>query len=300
MSFEEPWRLAPAGRRPLALLVAYVLAQRSRRKYALRFTSVDLLASVAPRRPGWQRHISAALMLAAVLALVVGFAGRRATKKVAAPARHDHARDRHVGFDGRDRRRAEPARRRRGRGPALRRRAARGPEGRAAVVRHQRARRVVRRRPTTRPCSPAIDTLDDRRRHRDRRRDRPVARRDRRAAEGRRRQKAPRRRSCSMSDGSPTIGRNGAVARGRPSQAATAAAKAGAGPGRHDRVRHAERLDRRSRARSCPVPADPQTMAADRVGQRRQVVHGESGERSSTRCTTRSARASATTRCAAT
>jgi Ca-activated chloride channel family protein len=60
---------------PLGLLGAYMLVQRSRRKYALRFTSVELLASVAPRRPGWQRHISAALMLFALLALVVGLAG---------------------------------------------------------------------------------------------------------------------------------------------------------------------------------------------------------------------------------
>lgn len=82
MSFEEPWRLAILGA-PLALLVAYVVAQRSRRKYALRFTSVDLLASVAPRRPGWQRHVSAVLMLAALSALVLGFARPSATKKVA-------------------------------------------------------------------------------------------------------------------------------------------------------------------------------------------------------------------------
>jgi Ca-activated chloride channel family protein len=68
---------------PLALLGAYVLVQRSRRKYALRFTSVDLLASVAPRRPGWQRHVSAALMLIALLALVVGIAGPIRKQRVA-------------------------------------------------------------------------------------------------------------------------------------------------------------------------------------------------------------------------
>ncbi|HEY5076117.1 MAG TPA: VWA domain-containing protein, partial [Acidimicrobiia bacterium] len=82
MSFEEPWRLLILAA-PLALLVAYVIAQRARRKYALRFTSVDLLASVAPRRPGWQRHVSAVLMLAAVSALVLGFARPSSTKKVA-------------------------------------------------------------------------------------------------------------------------------------------------------------------------------------------------------------------------
>ena len=82
MSFDEPWRLAILAA-PLALLLAYVIAQRSRRKYALRFTSVDLLASVAPKRPGWQRHVSAALMLAAVSALVLGFAKPTTAKKVA-------------------------------------------------------------------------------------------------------------------------------------------------------------------------------------------------------------------------
>jgi Ca-activated chloride channel family protein len=82
VSFEEPWRLAFLIA-PVALLLAYLLAQRARRKYALRFTSVDLLASVAPRRPGWQRHVSAVLMLAAVAALVFGFARPTGTKKVA-------------------------------------------------------------------------------------------------------------------------------------------------------------------------------------------------------------------------
>jgi Ca-activated chloride channel family protein len=82
VSFEQPWRLAILVV-PAALLIAYIVAQRARRKYALRFTSVDLLASVAPRRPGWQRHVSAVLMLAAVSALAFGFAKPTGTKKVA-------------------------------------------------------------------------------------------------------------------------------------------------------------------------------------------------------------------------
>ncbi len=81
MSFQEPWRLVFLIA-PLLLLAFYLIAQRSRRKYALRFTSVDLLASVAPKRPGWQRHVSAALLLAAVAALVFGFAEPTGTKKV--------------------------------------------------------------------------------------------------------------------------------------------------------------------------------------------------------------------------
>ena len=82
MSFASPLRLLLIVV-PLLLLGAYLFVQRSRRKYALRFTSVDLLASVAPRRPGWQRHISAALMLVASLALVVGLAGPTRNVRVA-------------------------------------------------------------------------------------------------------------------------------------------------------------------------------------------------------------------------
>ena len=82
MSFASPLRLLLIVV-PILLLGAYLLVQRSRRKYALRFTSVDLLASVAPRRPGWQRHVSAALMLVALLALIVGLAGPTRNERVA-------------------------------------------------------------------------------------------------------------------------------------------------------------------------------------------------------------------------
>jgi len=73
MSFISPWRLLLLAA-PVILIVAYVLVQRARQKYALRFTSVELLASVAPRRPGWQRHIPAAVLSLALVALVIGFA----------------------------------------------------------------------------------------------------------------------------------------------------------------------------------------------------------------------------------
>jgi Ca-activated chloride channel family protein len=67
---------------PLALAVAYIVRQRSRQKYALRFTSVDLLASVAPRRPGWQRHLSAVGLLAALVLLVAAVARPAQTTRV--------------------------------------------------------------------------------------------------------------------------------------------------------------------------------------------------------------------------
>jgi Ca-activated chloride channel family protein len=73
ITFHDPARLwlllAVAG-----LLVAYVVMQGRRRKYAVRFTNITLLDSVAPKRPGWRRHLPAAALLLAVVASVVGFA----------------------------------------------------------------------------------------------------------------------------------------------------------------------------------------------------------------------------------
>jgi Ca-activated chloride channel homolog len=57
-----------------ALVAIYVVLQRRRRHYAVRFTNLDLLASVAPKRPGWRRHVPAALVAAAMVVGVVGLA----------------------------------------------------------------------------------------------------------------------------------------------------------------------------------------------------------------------------------
>jgi Ca-activated chloride channel family protein len=73
MRFLSPGRLVLLIA-PLALVSAYVIAQRARQKYAVRFTSVDLLTSVIPRRPGWQRHIGPAVLIAALTMSVVAFA----------------------------------------------------------------------------------------------------------------------------------------------------------------------------------------------------------------------------------
>ncbi|AQZ65581.1 UPF0353 protein Mb1517 [[Actinomadura] parvosata subsp. kistnae] len=70
---------------PVALLaLTYVImAVRSRTAYAVRFTNLDLLDKVAPRRPGWRRHVPAAALLLMFALLVVGFA--RPTAEVRVP-----------------------------------------------------------------------------------------------------------------------------------------------------------------------------------------------------------------------
>ncbi|MFI5293153.1 MAG: BatA domain-containing protein [Candidatus Limnocylindrales bacterium] len=56
------------------LIALYVVVQRRRSRYAVRFTNLDLLANLAPRRPSWRRHVPTAVYLGAVTLLVLGLA----------------------------------------------------------------------------------------------------------------------------------------------------------------------------------------------------------------------------------
>lgn len=67
---ERLWLLLGVG----ALALAYLVMQRRRTSYAVRFTNVALLDSVAPKRPGWRRHLPAGLMLLALAGMVGAFA----------------------------------------------------------------------------------------------------------------------------------------------------------------------------------------------------------------------------------
>jgi len=58
----------------VALLVSYLVLQRRRSTYAVRFTNLALLDSVAPKRPGFRRHLPAALLLLALAGMVGAFA----------------------------------------------------------------------------------------------------------------------------------------------------------------------------------------------------------------------------------
>lgn len=78
LSPERLWLLLGVA----ALAVAYVIAQRRRSRYAVRFTNLKLLDRVAPKRPGWRRHLPASLFLAMLGLLVVGFAQPQAEVRV--------------------------------------------------------------------------------------------------------------------------------------------------------------------------------------------------------------------------
>ncbi len=82
MSFREPALLAALALVPLAL-AAYVVSQRRGRRYAVRYTNLDVLASVAGRSP--LRHLPAALALLALAALALAIA--RPQRTVAAERR---------------------------------------------------------------------------------------------------------------------------------------------------------------------------------------------------------------------
>ncbi len=59
---------------PLAFAVLYLVRQRRRHAYVVRFTDPDLIDTVAPRRPGLRRHVVAAIYLAAIALLVIAAA----------------------------------------------------------------------------------------------------------------------------------------------------------------------------------------------------------------------------------
>ncbi|HEY2166212.1 MAG TPA: VWA domain-containing protein [Jatrophihabitantaceae bacterium] len=81
MSFLSPqwlWLLVPVG----VIAAAYVVVQLRRTKFVARFSNVELLGSVAPRRPGWRRHLTFALLLIALSVLSIGVARPAAAVRV--------------------------------------------------------------------------------------------------------------------------------------------------------------------------------------------------------------------------
>ncbi len=73
MSFEWPFLLFGLLLVPLAI-AAYLLAQRRRRTYAVRFTNLALLGSVVGKKPDLRRHVPPLLFLLGLAALLVSLA----------------------------------------------------------------------------------------------------------------------------------------------------------------------------------------------------------------------------------
>jgi Ca-activated chloride channel homolog len=82
VSFESPALLIGLLLVPIAVL-GYLALERRSSRYGVRFTNLDVLASVVEERRPWGRHLAAALLLASVAALLIALA--RPTVTVAAP-----------------------------------------------------------------------------------------------------------------------------------------------------------------------------------------------------------------------
>ena len=79
MSFASPLFLFGLVLLP-TLVLGYVLMQRKPRRYAVRYTNLDVLASVAESTYSWRRHLGLAVFLLAMTALLLGFARPKITR----------------------------------------------------------------------------------------------------------------------------------------------------------------------------------------------------------------------------
>lgn len=84
MSFAAPLVLLGLAALP-ALAALYLIEQRRRARAMSAFVATPLLASVAPRRPGWRRHAPYVLLALGVAALIV--AGAEPQHRVLVPIR---------------------------------------------------------------------------------------------------------------------------------------------------------------------------------------------------------------------
>lgn len=75
---ERLWLLALVP----VLAAGYLAAQRLRRRRTIEFTNLDLLDRIAPRRPGWRRHLIAAIQLGGIATGIVALARPYETREI--------------------------------------------------------------------------------------------------------------------------------------------------------------------------------------------------------------------------
>src|SRR5207245_10133680 len=66
----------------VALAILYVLAQRRRNRYALRYANLSLVREAVGKGPGWRRHVPPALFLLALAFMSVAVARPQAVVPV--------------------------------------------------------------------------------------------------------------------------------------------------------------------------------------------------------------------------
>ena len=81
MTWLWPFMLSLLALVPI-LLVVYILMQRRRQRYALRYASLPLLKQAVGRGPGFRRHIPPALFLLSLAVMIVALARPVAEAKV--------------------------------------------------------------------------------------------------------------------------------------------------------------------------------------------------------------------------
>lgn len=86
LTFLAPSRLILLGL-PVLLAVGYLALHARRRRYAIRFTTLDLLDEVAPDKPGWRRHLPAAVLLLGAVSAALAVARPAVAKEIDEPQR---------------------------------------------------------------------------------------------------------------------------------------------------------------------------------------------------------------------
>lgn len=81
MSFESPFLLVTLGV-PALVLAAYLWLERRPARYAVEFPNLAVLASVTGRSQAWRRHLTAAFVVSALVALGVALARPAVTMSV--------------------------------------------------------------------------------------------------------------------------------------------------------------------------------------------------------------------------